>query len=217
MPDRATVPRGRHAPPLEVRQSVQRRRLFRAAAAVFARAGYAEATAEAIAREAGMSKATFYEHFDNKEDCIAALFDSAADNLLAALAEGRKPVGTSGDYRDRIRSQVQAYLAVLRAFPNESRTLLVEIVGAGPRAQERRDRMLAAIADFFVEVNASEAAAGRVNRFASPLDAYAIVGAAVELSSRALRAGDPDLDELEPVFERLVSGIIDQGVDGTER
>ena len=28
-----------------------------------------------IAREAGMSKATFYEHFDNKEDCILALFD----------------------------------------------------------------------------------------------------------------------------------------------
>src|SRR3954469_20459026 len=53
-----TVPRGRHAPPLEVRLTVQRRRLLEAAAAVFARAGYAEATAEAISREAGMSKAT---------------------------------------------------------------------------------------------------------------------------------------------------------------
>jgi AcrR family transcriptional regulator len=55
----ATAPRGRHAPPLEVRQDRQRRRLFAAAAAVFARSGYADATAEAIAREAGMSKATF--------------------------------------------------------------------------------------------------------------------------------------------------------------
>ena len=209
----APAPRGRHAPPLEVRQDRQRARLFRAAAAVFARSGYAEATAEAIAREAGMSKATFYEHFDNKEDCIVALFDSAADNLLAALAEGRKQVGTSGDYRDRVRSQVQAYLAVLRAFPNESRTLLVEIVGAGPRAQERRDRMLATIADYFAEVNASEAAAGHVRRFASRWDAYAIVGAAAELSSRALRSGDPDLASLEPVFERMVFGLIDQGED----
>src|SRR2546426_5681254 len=34
--------------------------LFRSAE-VFARSGYAEASAEAIAREAGMSKATFYE------------------------------------------------------------------------------------------------------------------------------------------------------------
>ena len=61
MPDRErdTAPRGRHAPPLEVRQDRQRRRLYASAAAVFARVGYADATAEAIAREAGMSKATF--------------------------------------------------------------------------------------------------------------------------------------------------------------
>src|SRR5437588_34937 len=49
MAQRATVPRGRHAPPLEVRLSVQRRRLFSAAADVFARVGYADASAEAIA------------------------------------------------------------------------------------------------------------------------------------------------------------------------
>src|SRR5690242_13544200 len=85
MSSRSSVPRGRHAPPLEVRQRVQRRRLNEAAAAVFARMGYADATAEAIAREAGMSKATFYEHFDNKEDCILSLFDTATKTLLAAL------------------------------------------------------------------------------------------------------------------------------------
>jgi AcrR family transcriptional regulator len=211
----APAPRGRHAPPLEVRQDRQRRRLFRAAATVFARGGYAEATAEAIAREAGMSKATFYEHFDNKEDCIVALFDSASEALVAALSEGRVSGSADGDYRDRVRAQVRAYIEVLKAYPDESRTLLVEIVGAGPRAQERRDRMLAAIADFFVETNAGEAAAGRVKRFASPWDAYLIVGAAAELSSRALRSGEPELDSLEPIFERMVHGILDQGVDGT--
>src|SRR5258706_1112585 len=72
------VPRGRHAPPLEVRLSVQRHRLLAAASAVFAREGYAAASAEAISREAGMSKATFYEHFANKEECILTLFDEAA-------------------------------------------------------------------------------------------------------------------------------------------
>src|SRR5207248_8033085 len=82
MVQRATVPRGRHAPPLEVRLSVQRGRLFKAAADVFARVGYADATAEAIAREAGMSKATFYEHFANKEECILALFDEGATEVM---------------------------------------------------------------------------------------------------------------------------------------
>src|SRR6476661_6493375 len=86
-----STPRGRHAPPLEVRKDRQRRRLFAAAAAVFARNGFAEATAEAIAREAGMSKATFYEHFDNKEDCIIALFDAA----VAVLVEAMRAAGES--------------------------------------------------------------------------------------------------------------------------
>src|ERR671937_1467189 len=92
-PDPQTVPRGRHAPPLEVRLSVQRRRLFHAAATVFARVGYAEASAEAISREAGMSKATFYEHFDNKEECIPALFDRAATQVMGAMAKGAISAG----------------------------------------------------------------------------------------------------------------------------
>jgi len=85
-PDARTVPRGRHAPPLEVRLSVQRRRLFEAAAAVFARVGYADASAEAISREAGMSKATFYEHFANKEECIFALFDRTVEVVAEGMA-----------------------------------------------------------------------------------------------------------------------------------
>ena len=56
--EHVTVPRGRHAPPLEVRLNVQRQRLFEAAAKVFSTVGYADASAEAISREAGMSKAT---------------------------------------------------------------------------------------------------------------------------------------------------------------
>ena len=66
---------------------VQRKRLLEAAAAVFSRVGYAEAGAQAISREAGMSKATFYEHFANKEECILALFDEAATEVLRVMAQ----------------------------------------------------------------------------------------------------------------------------------
>ena len=73
--DHVTVPRGRHAPPLEERLNVQGRRLFEAAARVFSTVSYAEAGAESISREAGMSRATFYEHFANQEECILSLVD----------------------------------------------------------------------------------------------------------------------------------------------
>ncbi len=207
MPDRPAAPRGRHAPPLEVRLDQQRRRLFRAAAAVFARQGYSDASAEAIAREAGMSKATFYEHFDNKEDCIVAVFDASADSLLEVL----RSAWTGADRRERVRSLARTFFAAVAANPAEAQTMLVEIIGAGPRAIERRDRVLADFAEFIDERNREDAEAGVAPRFPSPHDSFAIVGAVFELASRHVRTGEPhDLRELETVLERLVLGLFDE-------
>src|SRR3954447_22715050 len=139
-----TVPRGRHAPPIEVRVTVQRRRLFEAAAVVFARHGYADATAESISREAGMSKATFYEHFANKEECILALFDEAATEVMRQMADALAEEPPT--YREHVRASIRAVLDTLTAYPESAQTLLVEIIGAGPRAVERRDAILDAFA-----------------------------------------------------------------------
>lgn len=210
MQERATVPRGRHAPPLEVRQSRQRGRLFAAAAAVFARVGYADATAEAIAREAGMSKATFYEHFANKEECIIALFDAATEMVLDAMRQAAAR-DEADDPRTRVRSTLGAFLETLATYPDESQTLLVEIVGAGPRAMERRDRALEAVAQYVEELNADDAARGVTPRLAEH-EAFAIVGAVVELASRQIRTGVPGrIRELEPVVERLTLGLLAAG------
>jgi AcrR family transcriptional regulator len=206
-PDPRTVPRGRHAPPLEVRLSVQRRRLFEAASAVFARLGYAEASAEAIAREAGMSKATFYEHFANKEECILALFDEAATEVTRALVN--TPVDETASYEERVRGAIHAFLEILAEYPNESRTLLVEIIGAGPRAAERRDAILDLFADGLLRDNARISERFGSPRFVSKDDAFAIIGAIVELVSRQLRSGVPArLQDLEPVIERLILGLL---------
>ncbi len=208
MPEMGSAPRGRHAPPLEVRQDRQRRRLFAAAAAVFARIGYADATAEAIAREAGMSKATFYEHFDNKEDCVIALHDAATSAVLEAMRRtGEEHTGP--DAAGRVRAVIHTFLEVLAAFPDEAQTLLVEIVGAGPRALERRDGVVAQYAAHIDRVNREDAERYGVPRLASPHDAFAIVGAVIELASRQIRTGEPeDVRELEPVVERLVAGLL---------
>ena len=208
MGEQDTAPRGRHAPPLEVRQDRQRARLFEAASAVFARNGFADATAEAIAREAGMSKATFYEHFGNKEECLLALFDAATDVVVAGIAQAA--IDHGGDTpQGRVGASVRAFLGVIDAFPDQAQTLLVEIIGAGPRAAERRDAALARVADFIDEANRVDAETGLVDRLASPHDAFAIVGAIVELASRQLRTKDPeDINELEPVLERLVLGLV---------
>jgi AcrR family transcriptional regulator len=120
-----------------VRLVRQRERLFAAAAAVFAQHGYADASAEAISRAAGMSKATFYEHFANKEECILALFDEAQRVLLTRMTQASASAGS--DPVARLREGIRAFLAALEDHPNEAQTLLVEIIGAGPAAAQRRE------------------------------------------------------------------------------
>ena len=203
------VPRGRHAPPLEVRLTVQRRRLFEAAATVFARRGFADATAEAISREAGMSKATFYEHFANKEECILALFDEAATECLRRMAVAVEQEADS--YPEHLRQGTRAFLRTLAEWPDAAQTLLVEIIGAGPRATERRDAILDAFAEAIHRDNEAVAPRYGAPLFASRDDAFACVGAIVELASRQLRTGAPsDIRELEPVIDRLMLGVLEQ-------
>jgi AcrR family transcriptional regulator len=208
-PAPSVVPRGRHAPPLEVRLTVQRRRLFEAAATVFARRGFAEATAEAISREAGMSKATFYEHFANKEDAILALFDEAATEVMRQM--GLAGETDAANYPEHLAQGTRAFLRTLAEWPDAAQTLLVEIIGAGPRATERRDAILEAFADAIYVNNLKVAPRYGAPRFASRDDAFACVGAIVELASRQLRTGTPgDIRELEPIIDRLMLGILDQ-------
>jgi AcrR family transcriptional regulator len=205
------VPRGRHAPPLEVRLGVQRRRLFSAAATVFARDGYANASAEGIAREAGMSKATFYEHFANKEECLLALFDAAASAVRHAM-ESSNGAERFDSYEDRVRSRLRAFLSVLSTFPAEAQTLLVEVIGAGPRAADRRDQVLDAFADWLVADNAAHAPAYGAPVFCSRDDAFAVVGAIAELVGRQLRTGEPaQATDLEGVMTRVLLGTLDRG------
>jgi AcrR family transcriptional regulator len=209
--DSAAVPRGRHAPPLEVRLDVQRRRLFAAAAAVFARMGYADASAEAISREAGMSKATFYEHFANKEECLLAMFDAGVEDVMREMTAASASADVER-YEDRVRAVVRAFLGALAAYPESAYTLSVTILGAGPRAATRRGEVLQAFAGMLYEANAANAPEFGAPTFASRDDAFAVVGAATELVARHLRGDDDhdDLLQLEPVISRLVLGALDR-------
>ena len=199
--------RGRHAPPLEIRLPLQRRRLLRAAAAEFAERGYAAASATSIARRAGMSKATFYAHFGNKEDCILALYDRANEVVAEAIAAAASAAGTDGTAR--LQAATRAYLQAVAGEPEFTHVLVVEIIAAGPRAIAKRDQAMQLFADVLNAENAAAARLGSSPRFASPHDAFAIVGGITELVSRHARRGEPkDVLELAPVIDRLIEGVL---------
>lgn len=72
--------------------SPKRQALEKAAAAVFLRDGYAGASVDIIAREAGVSKATLYSHFRSKEELFGAIICQQCGRFVveAQMADVKK-------------------------------------------------------------------------------------------------------------------------------
>ena len=62
-----------------------RRRLLDAMSHTVALKGYADTTIADLAAEARVSRRTFYEHFDDKAQCLIALYDAASAQALEVL------------------------------------------------------------------------------------------------------------------------------------
>ncbi len=186
---------------------MQRDRLLEAAAEEFAGRGYAASSSESISRRAGMSKATFYEHFENKQACMLALFDRSADVVGRAMLEAAS--NAPGGAIERMQAGTRAFLASVVRYPEFARTLLIESMAAGPEAARRRDEIVQGYAALLDAENEEAAGRGLIARFASPHDPVAIVGAISELVSRHVRLGVPeDVMELAPVIDRLIGGML---------
>ena len=179
---------------------------MRAAAAVANRDGYPATTADAISREAKMSKATFYVHFKNKEACFAALVEMATQRALEALVASARAAGTST--AERQRGGLRAFLQLLADEPVVARATLVEAVNAGPAARAARDALVSAFAAAMFEETERGATQLGGRRFATRYDALGVVGAVVELSARHLQGGEPSLTEISTTIERMLFGIL---------
>ena len=206
-----TVPSERTSPaaPLAERRASQRARLFDAATIVFTEVGYPATSVDAIARQAGMSKATFYELFPGgKEECLFELFDESARILLTEMATA-SALATAPDYHEHVRAGVRAFLETLASNYDKALVLLVEMQRAGNEAAGRRDNMLDLFAEAIFRDNAAHAP-----RFGAPVfndrqDAFACVAAGVEMVSRKLRTGERDsVLELGPLITRMLLALL---------
>jgi AcrR family transcriptional regulator len=120
------------------------RRLLEGMAEAITEKGYAATTIADVVRRARVSKRTFYEHFPDKESAFLALYSEASDEMLGIIAGAL--VGDA-PWRERVDAGVRAYFAELAAHPALTRTFLVEIQAAGPRALALRRDVLRRFAD----------------------------------------------------------------------
>src|SRR3954465_11736469 len=70
-------PSGIRSLPPDLGGAVQRGRLLAGMLRATAELGYREVSVQDVLERAGVSRPTFYEHFENKEDCFLAAFDTA--------------------------------------------------------------------------------------------------------------------------------------------
>jgi AcrR family transcriptional regulator len=89
-----------------------------------------------VIERAGVSRKTFYEQFSNKDDCFLAAYDASVDELLATIDDALDALAP--DWLAAHRAAVSAYLQALAASPGFARAFLIEVLGAGPDALNRR-------------------------------------------------------------------------------
>ena len=131
------LPRGRHAAPRAVVAESQRERLLVAMADATAAKGYANVAVADVIERAGVSRRSFYEHFANKEECFLAAYDAGVAGLLEVIAEAEAEAGEG--LLAGAHAGTEAYLQTLADNPAFARTFLIEVLGAGPAALQRRD------------------------------------------------------------------------------
>ncbi|GGT42698.1 TetR family transcriptional regulator [Streptomyces purpureus] len=98
----------------------RRRELLEAADRVVLRDG-PQASMNAIAAEAGITKPILYRHFGDKGGLYRALAQRHTDALLAAL---RSALDAPADRRERVEATLDTYLAAIEARPQVYRFLM---------------------------------------------------------------------------------------------
>jgi hypothetical protein len=120
--------------------------------------------------------------------------------------------GARGPWPERVRAATRAYLAVLGARPALSRTLLVEVHAAGPRALALRRAVLRQFAGLLCDlVEAGRRDHPRLPEL-TPALSTALVGGINELVLSSVEEDGADrLDQLEETIVRFVESVLHIG------
>jgi AcrR family transcriptional regulator len=178
----APLPSGRHGLTREEVQRSQRMRLLNAAVAVAGAEGYAAMTVSAVIARASVSRKTFYEQFADREHCFLAAYGSVVERALTGL---RAAYGLDAPWPARVEGAIAWALDALASHPLEARVAFVEVLTAGPRALELRDRAMREL-EPLLRPGFDAAPAGAT---VPPSMPAAVVGACGELIGTRVRHG----------------------------
>jgi len=189
-----------------------RSRILAAAARCFARKGFANASVDEVAAEAGATKGAVYWHFAGKDDLFFALLDircAEMDQYLPTVVEAAKAAGkAAGDPKVALATMMSSIVRRLAADPDWPR-LFIEFFGQ-TRDPAVRSRLGQRYLDFYAD-SAALIGAGIPSGVAprgDPLDHAVFWIALIDGLMLAWLANPDDID-LEARMARIVDIVWD--------
>ena len=119
---------------------IQRARIVSAMVEIASEQSFGHATVARVVARAGVSRRTFYELFDDREDCFLAGFDDGIAQASRYVLDAYDP---KAGWAERLRTALTSSLSFLDVERDVGQLLVVGSLGAGAAALERRRRVLA--------------------------------------------------------------------------
>jgi AcrR family transcriptional regulator len=134
------LPRGRSGLPTEAVRAAQRERLLRAVIAATAQTGFRDVTVADIVRGARVSRAAFYAHFADKEECFLAATRKGGEMMGARVLAATRALPAAAAAEDSLRASIAAFLEFLVDEPAFARAFYIEMPAGGPGAIAQLER-----------------------------------------------------------------------------
>jgi AcrR family transcriptional regulator/DNA-binding MarR family transcriptional regulator len=178
---------------------IQRARMLSAAIDSIKENGYGQLTVAQVIARAKVSRKTFYDLFEDREDCFRAVFEATLSQLSTRVAEAYR---TESCWRDGVRAGLAALLSFIDEDQELARLCVVDALGGGPRVLEERARVLGALREV---IDLGRRAPG-ARPEPAPVTAEGVIGAVLGvLHTRLLeRSGEPYLDLHGPLMSMIV-------------
>ena len=178
---------------------IQRARILTAIGEVARERGAASLTVAHVVARSGVSRRTFYELFEDREDCFLAALEQAigkaSERVLPAYRSG-------GSWRERIRGGLDELLGFLDEQPAMGALCVVDSLSAGPAALERRTEILGVLVDAVHEGRREVKTGAKPTR----LVAEGAVGAVLSMVHTRLQGSSPP--RLRGLLNPLMSIVV---------
>jgi AcrR family transcriptional regulator len=121
---------------------LQRARILAAITELVREGGIAGVTVAHIVARSGVSRRTFYELFDDREDCLLAAFDHAVERAAAVVVPAWEGAYGGNSWQERIRTGLGALLEFLDEEPALGGLCVVDALAADRGLLEHRMRVV---------------------------------------------------------------------------